>query len=408
MAFGTCQKKEKPVILGLDEAAGHYILLVANTPEDVPMSWISAGQVDMFTNQNALRGAGGGNKASSVRWLPSKTPSRRSVAASTSEKASEVQWLPPVTPSGKKNKSAAGDSCCLPADTPGRTVSSEIRSAGSKRKNEEIVDPDEEQQASEPFIWTCNICHVKIGATSKPILSQKRADHVKYRHKGRNSEAGEIRERVPVVVASAAIPLEERVWNCPYCDAGLPHLSRYALAISRQAHMTTVHKRRLSGGQVAKKMWKKWRINPKLVPSLTAGRLSASLKMKTRNRAKMDLTKNGHDLVPVELDWSAWPAASASTSRRHVVGLTCRKCWVIFRGSCQNKNKCKGSDGKVSYPQISLWDRLRANVNRAKLLLAWGVTETQADARFDAAAGSTRKLDFDPKVMFGMNCMLTL
>ena len=37
---------------------------------------------------------------------------------------------------------------------------------------------------------------------------------------------------------------------------------------------------------------------------------------------------------------------------------------------------------------------LRANVNRPKLLQA---TETQADARFDAAADSTRKLDFDPK-----------
>jgi len=34
--------------LVLNEAAGHYILLVANTPEDVPVSWISAGQVDMF------------------------------------------------------------------------------------------------------------------------------------------------------------------------------------------------------------------------------------------------------------------------------------------------------------------------------------------------------------------------
>ena len=116
--------------------------------------------------------------------------------------------------------------------------------------------------------------------------------------------------------------------------------------------------------------------------------------MKTRNRAKKDLTKNGHDLVLVELDWSAWPAASASTSGRQVVGLTCRKCWIIFRGSCQNKSQCKASDGKVPYPEISLWDRLRANVNRPKLLRA---TETQADARFDAAAGSTRKLDFDPK-----------
>ena len=135
-----------------------------------------------------MRSAGGSTKTSSVRWLPSKTPSRRSVAASESDKASEVQWLPPVTPSRGKNKSAAGDSCWLPPDTPGGTVSSELRSAGSKRKKEDIVEPDERHQAKE-------------------ILSQKRADHVKYRHKGRNSEAGEIRARVPVVVASAAIPL---------------------------------------------------------------------------------------------------------------------------------------------------------------------------------------------------------
>ena len=40
---------------------------------------------------------------------------------------------------------------------------------------------------------------------------------------------------------------------------------------------------------------------------------------------------------------------------------------------------------------------MRGNVNRPKLLQAWGVTEIQADARFAASAGSTLKLGFDPK-----------
>ena len=152
-------------------------------------------------------------------------------------------------------------------------------------------------------------------------------------------------------------------------------------------------------------MWKKWRINPDLIPSLTAGRLSASLKMKTRNRAKKDLTKNGHDLVPVELDWSAWPAASASTSGRQVVGLTCRKCWIIFRGSCQNKSQRKASDGKVPYPKLvcgigCVQTSIVLNCCRPLKLRPTLVLMRRLVQRVSLISTL--------KVMIGMNCMLTL
>ena len=161
-----------------------------------------------------MRGAGGSDKASSARWLPSVTPSRGSAAGSErSNKALSVQWLPPATPSrgssaqgsqparhaksATKDKhvagSVVGDSFWLPADTPGRALSSEVRSVRSKRKVEDMLECDDEVQTVEPCSWTCQICHLRIEAATKPSLTQKRADHIKYRHKGRNFEAGEIR-----------------------------------------------------------------------------------------------------------------------------------------------------------------------------------------------------------------------
>ena len=76
MAIGEPKKKKKketPVILGLNEAEGHYTLLIPNSPTDVPASWLMAAQLDHFTSQNALRGAGG---EVSGNWLPSATHPR--------------------------------------------------------------------------------------------------------------------------------------------------------------------------------------------------------------------------------------------------------------------------------------------------------------------------------------------
>ena len=252
IVIGECKKKKKesPIILGLDEAAGHYTLLVPDSVANVPSSWLSASQFELFVSQNALRGAGRGAPGN---WLPSATPSKNSSRDSQSRASSSRPWLPPATPSKSKAMSSAART--LPTKRP-------------RQDAEENVEDQEDFQ--EPFVWTCGICGIQLTAHSRPALSKQRALHVGSRHKGRHAEAGELREKVEVVTASPSIPLAERAWSCAYCDAGLPFLSKYALVLSRQAHMANVHGKR-TGVQVAKKMWKNgekiltWSLRLKLV-----------------------------------------------------------------------------------------------------------------------------------------------
>jgi hypothetical protein len=70
MAFGSTKKKEIPILMGLDEGAGLYVLLVPDSESMIPRSWLSAGQCEVtMTSQNVLRGAGGSDDAGDG-WLP--------------------------------------------------------------------------------------------------------------------------------------------------------------------------------------------------------------------------------------------------------------------------------------------------------------------------------------------------
>ena len=180
MAIGEPKKKkETPVILGLNEAEGHYTLLIPNSPTDVPASWLMAAQLDHFTSQNALRGAGG---EASGNWLPSATPSKDSSRGVRSRASSSRFWLPKATPSKSK------------------AMSSAARTLPTKRPNVEDVE-----EFFEPFVWTCGICQLQLTAHSRPALSKQRAAHVASRHKGRHKEAGELREKLEVVAASESL-----------------------------------------------------------------------------------------------------------------------------------------------------------------------------------------------------------
>ena len=114
MAFGSTKKKEIPILIGLDEGAGHYVLLVPDSESMIPRSWLSAGQCEVtMTSQNVLRGAGGSDDAGDG-WLPPSTPS--------SQKTKRSRWIPPATPQSLSD-GAGRSKGWLPSGTPSRVPS---------------------------------------------------------------------------------------------------------------------------------------------------------------------------------------------------------------------------------------------------------------------------------------------
>lgn len=130
------------------------------------------------------------------------------------------------------------------------------------------------------------------------------------------------------------------------------------------------------------------------MPSLEAGRFARSVKMKSKYLAERDLSKCGHALVPVEIDWSVFPD-SAVSGRKKMTSSTCKHCWIISRGGYKGRRQCRGAQAKLRACQVRTWLKMRHTVNAAPLLKVWGVTEAQAAARFRAAATSAQKHEFE-------------
>ena len=406
MAFGVCQKKESPVIIGLDEKAGHYVLLLPDSPGDIPNSWRTAqsGEVTLV-NQFTLRGAGG-KKDSPQAWLPPSTP-RRSAPSGRSDVGSNKGWLPSATPKSVLDKrwlpdstpsfprgSVRSKSCPQERELPGS--STDIPDVGRK-KGSRVVEPSvsdsvslkrkhvalshDRPVGSDQYVWTCGICNVVLRDPLLGKLSQRRMTHVANRHPGQGREAGYIRNEADTVVPRADLPPGQRVWTCAYCDVGLPSLDKWTLEKSKSAHFKSAHPRKkITGTDAAKQLAKRAKKTPALWSKWADKSKAQSQRMKLKYEKTRDLKACGHNLVEVvDVDWESWPGAYNKKVRL----FTCSKCWIVCRGGCKNKQyNCRGNTGRTAATQRALWNKLRSTRNREALLKAWGVTATVADERF--------------------------
>ena len=417
MAFGVCQKKESPVVIGLDEKAGHYVLLLPDSPGDIPNSWRAAqsGEVTLV-NQFTLRGAGQ-KKDSPQAWLPPSTP-RHSAPSGRSDVDSDKGWLPSATPKSNRDKqwlphgtpslprgSVRSRSCPQERELPGS--STDIPDVESK-KGSRVVEPSVSGSASlkrkhvalshdrpvgsDGYVWTCGICNVVLRDPLPGKLSQSRATHVANRHRGQGREAGYIQKEADTVVPRADLPPEQRVWTCAYCDVGLPLLDKWTLEKSKIAHFKSAHPRKkITGTNAAKQVAKRVKKNPALWPQWADKSKAQSQRMRLKYEKTRDLKACGHSLVEVvNVDWESWPG----TYKKKVRLFTCSKCWIVCRGHVQNKHvTCRGNF-RVNSSQRALWKRLRHTGNGTALLNAWGVSAEVADERF-AFCRNPSSPDFD-------------
>eukprot|EP00435_Cladocopium_sp_Y103_P028297 s1481_g7.t1 len=294
VAFGTSKKKESPVVIGLDEQAGHYILLVPDTPDSIPSSWLNAGQCEVtMISQNVLRGAGDleDDDRPDKSWLPPSTPSSR-----VSRKSA---WLPPATPESFVSRDnhawlPSATASCAPSVFHGKDsvvavapTESELpaqalevqshadASIAGHEKNVSWVCPacmktleapsvpslfrkrrvhlalhaqSAEVPASsrgpDPFVWTCHVCGTRCEADRLAKLSIMRRSHLTLRHPGEVKGRFLRNSSLDVVETSLAIPADQRGWTCIWCHEGLPDLPRNQMDKSIAAHLKKRHGRR--------------------------------------------------------------------------------------------------------------------------------------------------------------------
>ena len=259
MAFGVTRKKENPIVIGLDEAAGHYVLLIPDSPDAVPGSWLHAGQCEVtMTSQLVLRGAGRSTGSSSDKaWLPPSTPQvERGSDGSVCSK-----WMPPHTPA-PSTIGVHGVDRWLPSATPSHapacsraagtafgSVEVDARSYGpvvNRLRGKQSVPLMPEvrpgscvhtvgsvpSDSSAPLFWDCMRCGKRVVARSFAQLARRRVGHLAIHSQNSCRSDGQVAVKVGP---------EPFVWTCHLCNERFESSSSVALTDKRSNHLGVRH-----------------------------------------------------------------------------------------------------------------------------------------------------------------------
>lgn len=154
-------------------------------------------------------------------------------------------------------------------------------------------------------------------------LAAKRTSHMKFRHKEIPPHLRGTRiNRAQIVEASKELPIEERGWSCPFCNAGLPVFHGYhQKQVNIWHHYDAKHKRRNTSKEaILKTRFKQYRNNKTNLPGLWKSKEKIIAKRMENNTR--DMTIGGHTLCIIRPDWASWPSKTiknpSSRSLRHL------------------------------------------------------------------------------------------
>lgn len=315
-----------------------------------------------------------GKTSSSVLNLPSSSSSKLSIPDSTNAKERQVPKNKDknkqiqCSQGSKKRKHVISETdtaskkpkCSLDL----RTImtdrlslpscSEELKGGSDKRKSK---NKQNEAALAEPFVWTCPYCHLEITAPTTKKRSERRSNHLKYRHKDRKLGALDTnRVFLPPTPTSQYIPLDQRSWTCPICKEGLPDLAKWPKEKSIRHHWETQHpglNSKEKQKRWKKERWEAYRRNPDADPVLQ----QMVEKWRDIRKIKYAKVKNhrGHKTVLFRPDWDTLQAIRGSIRGSKVFeskAVTCAKCWKFqFRstwttssrgGKDRKKNDCNG------------------------------------------------------------------
>ena len=175
--------------------------------------------------------------------------------------------MPPATPCSSRASTP------LPArgDTPRSTP---CRPASSSKTPKASGSSSTSKAADKPHKWPCPHCQTVFEAETRRKLIELRAHHMTRRHRDIPWEKrGKLYTPSEIVEVSMNLPVSQRDWECPRCDASLPKLRCKTKLYSVRRRYKTKHKGRdTSGTAVAKALRDKARKNCNK-ESLAASRL---------------------------------------------------------------------------------------------------------------------------------------
>ena len=224
-----------PILLYLKD--GHFTTL---DPDETPdPQWLDSNVTSSAVGKSFF---GGGSSRKSMWLKPAPSSTSKSGGAKSARSCSSLgsSWLKPqkkstrsgaswIKPVEKKSSQAKSDK----VEARSIDVSEWINPASScgdlgkqhdiKRKhpNTEMSDNQQDQ-----CVWTCPVCQKRINAKTKSSMIGSKWFHMKSHHPDFNRKLLFTRTKAEIVVATECLPKNERGWNCPLCQAGLPPLSK--------------------------------------------------------------------------------------------------------------------------------------------------------------------------------------
>ena len=280
-AFAVGAKNCKPIVLRVE--AGHYTQMAPpDHTQTLPPAWLAEGD---SPEGEDLQGAGGKSdslrtpslhtlvprSSSRISKSDAQTPSLRTIARKTRSNAPTRTKLRSVLPTSLKRKQTFKLS--------GSRVSTAVIQTQDSHDDCAVSRAPDDQGILQ---WTCPVCGLIKRGGNKSLQQMRRFHKTRHPEIAWNTFLVKPRN-VPPVVPSNLIPREQRAWQCPCCDVGLPKLNNIA-----ETHKAVSAHRQLVHPRISVQQWRKLMLTTALkgVPKKSPRIAEAARKTAAKKRKK--------------------------------------------------------------------------------------------------------------------------
>ena len=220
--------------------------------------------------------------------------------------------------------------------------------------------------------WCCNICHMTIGAETRPLLHDRRKYHIKSVHKDMPAEEFDtlLGPRSASLFKISNVPWALRSWTCSNCMKGLPKCSESIRRTIAIKHLKECTGRDMSMNDNFMQLAKKnaTLMGKGLVPT-------AKAKIRRTQMSRLNAIPGGHELVENRM-----PIFGGSSR----FFISCKKCLARWYRPSNVTKPCQGHKKRLwslSKMAVNTWPRWRRQYDSqlAAIVKSWNLTRKEVD-----------------------------